>query len=260
MAFAGDIGCGNGVGSSVVAVADPPRHAVVLTYDDGPEPGGTDRILRVLDESAATATFFVLISRVRRYPSLLREVLSAGHEIGLHGLDHRRLTRLTAMDARLRTVAARSELEDATGRAVRWFRPPYGSQSASTWRAVTDAGMTPVLWQVECREWLPIPDAERLAGVRALCGEGAVVLAHDGCAGPLDGVDDPSPPPIDRGAFTRSLITVCDDNGWACMSLAAALGTGRLVVRTWLDPETPTANGNACVPHLQNRTAGGHDR
>ncbi|MGA8245859.1 MAG: polysaccharide deacetylase family protein, partial [Nocardioides sp.] len=80
-------------GSSVVGV-EPSSRSVVLTYDDGPTPGVTDQLLAVLAEADATATFFVLLTRVRPHLALLRELLAAGHEIGLHGPDHRRLTTL----------------------------------------------------------------------------------------------------------------------------------------------------------------------
>jgi peptidoglycan/xylan/chitin deacetylase (PgdA/CDA1 family) len=118
-------------GESVYAVEPGAgERPVVLTYDDGPEPGGTDAVLKVLAGHGVTATFFVLLSRTRRYPGLLSEVLAAGHEIGLHGVDHQRLTTLDPAHVAQRTADARHELEDTIGREVRWFRPPYGGQSA----------------------------------------------------------------------------------------------------------------------------------
>ena len=130
---------------SVVAVRTGQRTAVV-TYDDGPEPGGTDRVLTALASHAARATFFVLVSRARRYPGLLREVVAAGHEIALHGVDHRRLTSFPAAEVRRRCADGRAELEDLTGQRVRWMRPPYGAQTLSTSLAIRRAGLTPVLW------------------------------------------------------------------------------------------------------------------
>jgi peptidoglycan/xylan/chitin deacetylase (PgdA/CDA1 family) len=227
------------VGSSLVAVdtaGGTPN--IVLTYDDGPEPGGTDTVLRALAEADVTATFFVLLSRTRRYPSLLAEAVAAGHEIALHGLNHRRLTRLPASAVAARTIEAKHELEDMIGQPVQWLRPPYGSQTPATWRAVTDAGLTPVMWNVECREWLNLPEEVRLAQVRS-AEAGSVVLAHDGFASRLDGVDDGPPPPLDRGDFARSLIGICKSKGFVCSSLAHALRTGQPVLRVWLDEVSP---------------------
>jgi peptidoglycan/xylan/chitin deacetylase (PgdA/CDA1 family) len=224
------------VGSSVVAVDcldGPPT--VVLTYDDGPQPGGTDAILTALDDSGATATFFVLLSRVRRHDEMLRDVIAAGHEIGLHGPDHRRLTALDPKDVAVRTRVAKDELEDRTGRAVQWFRPPYGSQSAATWQAARDAGLTTVLWSLDCADWLDVPLADRLETLRPV-GAGSVVLLHDGYATVIDGVDDGRAPTFDRGELTRSVIEVCTGKGLACVSLGRALDTGRLVERARLMP------------------------
>jgi peptidoglycan/xylan/chitin deacetylase (PgdA/CDA1 family) len=227
------------VGASVVAVGSTRHPCAVMTYDDGPQPGDTEAVLGALSEFAATATFFMLVSRTRRYASLVDEVAAAGHEIGLHGLDHRRLTRLEPDVARRRIVDAKHELEDATGRAIRWFRPPYGSQSPATWTAVTDAGLTPVLWSAACMDWVEADDDERLAQVRGLRDSGAVILLHDGFAGRLDGVDDGAPPVIDRGKLSRSVLATCAAKGLRGCSMAEALQTGTPVHRTWLGDPAP---------------------
>ncbi|MEU4804666.1 polysaccharide deacetylase family protein [Actinosynnema sp. NPDC023587] len=214
-----------GVAGSVCAVRTEAPY-VVLTYDDGPDPAGTAEVLAALAESRATATFFVLLTRVRRFPGLLAEVAAAGHEIALHGPDHRRLTRLRPDEVARRTRDARAELEDLTGRRVRWFRPPYGAQSFGTWRAVTRCGLVPVLWGPELRDWADLPQAERLAGAVRSARAGSIVLGHDGFAGPGDGVDDGPAPTLDRGDLTRRLLHACAARGLAGRSLGDALEAG----------------------------------
>src|ERR1700743_2447553 len=81
----------------------PRRDLAVLTYDDGPQPGGTDRVLAALADAGSTATFFILVGRARRHPGLLADVVAAGHEIALHGVDHVRLTTLSPGVVRKRT-------------------------------------------------------------------------------------------------------------------------------------------------------------
>ena len=97
-----------GSGASI----SPGDGRVVLTFDDGPTAGETDLILPVLGGRGATATFFVLVNRARRSPGLLHEVRDAGHEIALHGPDHRPLTSFGAREVGRRTRDARHELED----------------------------------------------------------------------------------------------------------------------------------------------------
>lgn len=212
------------VGESVVGV-HPPTTAAILTYDDGPTPGITDALLTELDGAGGKATFFVMLSRVRRDSGLLRDILAAGHEIGLHGRDHRRLTQLPADGLQDLVADARRRLEDTAGVPVRWFRPPYGAQSRASWRAAVDAGLTPVMWSISCRDWLTLPPDDYLADVRHNSLRGQIVLLHDGYAEADDGVDDGPPPEIDRVALTRAVLARVADQGLSAVTLSAAVAS-----------------------------------
>lgn len=209
---------------SVRAVRGPDP-AVVLTYDDGPDPEGTPRVLDALAARGATATFFVLVDHAREHRHLLDRITTAGHELALHGLDHRRLTALPAAEVRRRTARGKAELEDLAGVRVSWFRPPYGAQTPATWLAVRSCGLQPVVWGPTAWDWLDLP-VEELAD-KALQGlhAGSVLLAHDGFA-----VDphDPNPlprPGFDRGKLTMAVLDALADRGWRGRSLSAALRT-----------------------------------
>lgn len=203
---------------------------VVLTYDDGPEPGGTDGVLTALAQAEVRATFFVLLTRVRRFPTLLDDVLAAGHEVALHGIDHRPLPDFGAREARRRCADGRAELEDRIGRPVRWLRPPYGRLTAGTHAAVSAAGMTPVLWGPSTRDTEPGTVAERAE--RAGAAAGAILLSHDGFAGGLtdvdDGVDDGPAPRFDRGAVAAEVIRRYRTAGLAPGTLGEAAAAGSL--------------------------------
>ncbi|WP_223692401.1 polysaccharide deacetylase family protein [Leifsonia poae] len=199
----------------------------VLTYDDGPVAGSTDRILAVLAERGATATFFMLLSRVRADPGLLAEVVAAGHEVALHGVDHRDLTTFPLDEVRRRMHDGRRELEDAAGRPVPWFRPPYGHQTFGVWRAIRAAGMTPVLWGPSTGDSRGDFDQEQRV-TAALTGamRGAILLAHDNFADALDGVDDGTPPLLDRADLLVRVLDGYAGLGLHARSLTAALATG----------------------------------
>ena len=223
----------------VVAPAGAPA-PVVLGYDDGPEPGGTDRVLAELQRAGVTATFFVLLTRVRRHPGLLAETVDAGHDVALHGADHVRPTDLDPRVLADRLRGAKEALEDAVQVPVRWYRPPYGAQSPRTWQAAVDLGLTPVLWSLHLDDWRAGTDEQRLSGLRAAAGAGHVVLAHDGFAGLDDGVDDGPAPQLDRGLLTRRLLAACAEKGWHPLSLADAVAAGHeLVRRPWPLPAGP---------------------
>lgn len=219
------------VGSLVAVRTNEP--VVVLTFDDGPETGGTEGVLSALDQHAATGTFFVLISRCRRNPGLLREVAAAGHEIALHGMDHRRLTGFPPAEVFRRTIDARSELEDLVGERVQWLRPPYGRQTLGSWRAVKRAGLLPVMWGPSTWDSQKVTDEQRLTAATRGIAAGSILLAHDGFAGPEDGVDDGPAPSIDRGVFMSAVLDEYQNLGLSGRSLADALVSGSEVLAAW---------------------------
>jgi peptidoglycan/xylan/chitin deacetylase (PgdA/CDA1 family) len=208
------------------------RDLVVLTYDDGPQPGGTDRVLAALADAGTTATFFVLVGRARRFPGLLADVVAEGHEIALHGVDHVRLTTLSAGQVRTRTRDGRRELEDLAGQRIRWFRPPYGAQRPATWAAIRAAGLESVVWSNDAKDWQDDPVTE-IAGRTTTAGSGSVLLLHDGYADAADGVDDGPPPGFDRGELCRRILTGFHERGLATSSLRDALTDGSAVRGAW---------------------------
>lgn len=222
----------SGFVGSVVAVKTTAPH-VVLTYDDGPEPGGTDSVLAALAERQATATFFVLLTRARAHPRLLEEVIAEGHEIALHGQDHRCLTQYGFEEVKRRTQSGKAELEDMTGRRLSWMRPPYGRQTLDSWRAVRAAGLEPVMWGPTTWDSRHILQSERVSKAMEGTVPGSILLAHDGYAGPADGVDDGPAPTVDRGDLTRRVLDGFSERGLHGRSLSASLQFGSPVRAAW---------------------------
>jgi peptidoglycan/xylan/chitin deacetylase (PgdA/CDA1 family) len=206
---------------------------VVLTYDDGPEPRSTESVLEALRERGTTATFFILVGRARRHPGLLADVVAAGHEIALHGADHRALTDFPRSAVVRRTADAKAELEDLAGRRVRWLRPPYGRQTLATWSAVRSNGLEPVLWGPTTFDSRDISQESRVAQALVGARPGAILLAHDGYADASDGVDDGPAPRLDRGDLIRRVLDAYAERGLSGSSLADALRHGSVVRGAW---------------------------
>jgi peptidoglycan/xylan/chitin deacetylase (PgdA/CDA1 family) len=217
---------------SVLAVRTSEPH-IVLTFDDGPQPGGTEPVLDALSIRGATATFFILVGRARRRRALLADIVSAGHEIALHGIDHRSLTDFRAAEVRSRTADGRAELEDLAGVPVRWMRPPYGRQTLSTWTAIRSTGLEPVLWGPTTFDSRSVSQKERVARAMRGAEAGAILLAHDGFADAGDGVDDGPAIDLDRGELTRLVLNAYAGRGLAGRSLGDALLTGTLHRGAW---------------------------
>ncbi|MGH3276117.1 MAG: polysaccharide deacetylase family protein [Streptosporangiaceae bacterium] len=162
-----------------------PRH-VALTFDDGPDPAATPGFAQLLSERGITATFFLLGEMVAREPLLTADLVAGGHEIGVHGWEHRYLTsrgpRATLDDLRRATEL----IENAAGIRPRLFRPPYGVLTGGALLAARHLGLAPVLWGTCGREWVPgATPASVYAEVASRLRGGVTVLLHDSdCTSP----------------------------------------------------------------------------
>lgn len=230
-------------GSSIIAVDTKSGSSdVVLTYDDGPEPQGTTAILDALEDHKATATFFVLLTRARKHPSIIKEILDQGHEIALHGVDHQSLTRFSSEEVYIRTCDAKTELENLISQPVRWFRPPYGHQSEASWQGIERTGLVPVVWNVQCGDWEDAisEDYEQyLVEVRNVSASGSIILMHDNFAEKVDGAADANRPLFDRGPLARKILKILEARGFTGCSLESALKTGDPTFEQWFKPQLP---------------------
>jgi peptidoglycan/xylan/chitin deacetylase (PgdA/CDA1 family) len=120
-----------------------------LTFDDGPDPELTPRILEVLAEHHATATFNMMGWNARNHPDLVRAVVAAGHELGNHTWTHMDLTRQSASQTRRQVDTGRRAIEAAGGAQVRWFRPPKGELTGAATCAAAALGQDLLLWSVD---------------------------------------------------------------------------------------------------------------
>jgi len=171
--------------------ADP--KAIVLTFDDGPDPDWTPRILDVLEQKKVPATFFVIGENALVHPELLRRLAADGFEIGNHSYTHPNLSQVSPLGVRLELNATQRLLEAYTGRSTRLFRAPYfGDAEPSTAdelvpaRIAQDAGYTIVGLHGDSEDWKrPGADAIVSNTINAVLGSNSdrtvnVVLLHDG--------------------------------------------------------------------------------
>lgn len=156
-----------------------PGH-VALTFDDGPDPKSTPAFLESLDRLGWRATFFMLGAMVRRAPSLAAEVAAAGHEIAVHGDEHRsEMFRGAGAIARDLSRAV-DTVSSATDRQLVWFRPPYGTLSAGGALAARRQRLRTVLWTTWGRDWRAEASPRSVvADVERHLTPGATVLLHD---------------------------------------------------------------------------------
>lgn len=151
-----------------------------LTFDDGPHARGTPAVLEVLSRENVHATFFLVGEQVRRNPGLAREIVDAGHTIGLHCDRHRNLLRLAPWQVREDVTRALHTIEEATGTSPELYRPPYGVLNAVALRFARTHGWRTLLWSHWGRDWEAWATlASITARVTDGARDGAVLLLHD---------------------------------------------------------------------------------
>jgi peptidoglycan/xylan/chitin deacetylase (PgdA/CDA1 family) len=181
--------------------AKSPGNKVALTFDDGPDPDVTPRLLDLLRARGVRATFFVLTDKAATCPELLRRIADEGHEIGLHFDRHDRLTQMSRGEARARVRVARDWLESVAG-PVRFFRPPFGSQNLSTYFIARAEGLDVVCWGVYAEDWCEQTAEMAASKVLGPIKAGDIVLMHDG----LEMPDGETPPTFDRVKMVEIIL------------------------------------------------------
>jgi peptidoglycan/xylan/chitin deacetylase (PgdA/CDA1 family) len=154
--------------------------AVAITFDDGPHPEGTPKMLEALAAAEATATFFVVGEQVAKRPALTRLILDQGHAIGLHGFQHRPHPLRKPQELVEDFTRGLAAIEDATGTTPRLHRPPFGIYSATSLRMTRERGLQPLLWSQWGKDWRKVTTPEQITGrATAEVKAGDVILLHD---------------------------------------------------------------------------------
>ena len=176
---------------------------LAITFDDGPNPAITPRLLDLLDRYNAKATFFLIGRYVRECPELVQETVARGHLIGNHTETHPNLFRLTPREIRIELRLCHGAISNALGSPPSWFRPPFGMRNPWVIPAARELGCRTVMWTLipgdwreKPAEWLiprlqPIADhGQRSRGSGsnpAVAGNGDVLCLHDGAHRQLNG-------------------------------------------------------------------------
>ncbi|MEI8235114.1 MAG: glycosyltransferase [Verrucomicrobiota bacterium] len=163
------------------------EHAITLTFDDGPDPKWTPKILDILKERGLKATFFILGCQAEAYPSLVRRIVQEGHEIGNHTYTHPNISEISKQQLRLEFNATQFLLQSITGRSTILCRPPYNADSSPATRKEIvplmqlqdELSYLVVLENIDTEDWAkPGADVilDRVKEQREL---GNIILLHD---------------------------------------------------------------------------------
>jgi len=166
---------GAGMLGSMTRVATE-QPIAALTFDDGPHPENTHKVLEILADHDAKATFFMLGERVARYPEVVEAVAKAGHTIGNHSWDHQRFPHLSSRQRRASIQACQKVLGE---HASNLLRPPFGDQDLPTKLDTLRLGLDMILWDVPGEDWFDHSGDEVYLALQSNLRPGSVILMHD---------------------------------------------------------------------------------
>lgn len=155
-------------------------NVVALTFDDGPDPRYTPRILDILEKESVRATFFVIGKNARKHPQILKRAIKMGNTIENHSWDHPQYHRLTSKQIKRQLVKTSEEIVRITGRKPVFFRPPRGAMSPKINQVVSQAGYRIAFWTDSVRASVIKEPRAEARDISRLAGNGTVILLHDG--------------------------------------------------------------------------------
>jgi len=149
---------------------------VALTFDDGPDPKLTPRLLKTLKKYHVHATFFEVGQSVARHPKISRAVLAGGNELGNHSWNHPNFNQIGTAKTVSQVNRTNRAIYQATGTLPQYVRPPYGNITATEGRAIEQ----PVVrWSVDSRDWAYLNSRKDINEVMKDTHGGDIVLMHD---------------------------------------------------------------------------------
>lgn len=153
---------------------------IMLTFDDGPHPDYTPKLLAILDRYKVPGTFFVVGSQAEKYPDLIKSEISAGHTVGNHTYHHVSLPKIPLNYVAEEITACGEVLKRITGRAPRFFRPPGGDYGPDIAELANMLGYSIVLWTDDPGDYNNLPKDQLMRKTLRDISPGGIILLHDG--------------------------------------------------------------------------------
>jgi len=208
------------------------EHQVAITFDDGPDPDWTPKILDILKAANVKAAFFLVGVNAEKYPGLVKRIVDEGHEIGNHTYYHPNLALAWPEHVRLELNATQLLLESITGRATTLFRPPYAADTQPSQiselvplQIAQELNYLVVLENIDPQDWAKPGADVILQRVKQQRRDGSIILLHDAGG--------------DRSQTVAALPRILDwlhTRGDTIVSLSTLLGTSRDAVMPLLQP------------------------
>jgi len=191
------------------------RRAVTLTFDDGPDPEWTPRVLDLLEREGVRGAFFLIGRRAEKASAIARRIARAGHDLGNHTWSHASLWRCGPRGTAREIHDGHTAIAQATGAPPRFFRPPWGKTNLAMFGELRRLGTPCVFWTVQPESRRPVDPAEQARRGTARARPGAIFDLHD-----ADGVPGAGERLV---AYLPTLIAGLRREGYALVPLGELL-------------------------------------
>lgn len=199
------------------------ERVVALTYDDGPNPPYTGRILDVLEEEHVHATFFLVGRAAHAYPTVVQREVRDGDAIGNHTWDHRHLIMMRRTQVRASLQQTDAAIYAAAHVHTRLMRPPFGARDWIVMQVARKLGYTVVMWDVPlARDWEYPPARVIAQRILPHVSDGAIIVLHDGNRGQLCAANHLPPHVCDRRSdieATRLIVENLKSQGYRFVTI-----------------------------------------
>lgn len=151
---------------------------ILLTFDDGPNPGTTEIILNILEKNKINAVFFCVGNNIKKYPALCKTVISAGHTIGNHTFNHKITTKLSKNEFDNEVDSVSKLLKEELNYEMRYFRPPHGKFNFKTKRELKRKNLKNIMWSLMTHDYKNDLNLVKFA-VRKYLNKNSIIVLHD---------------------------------------------------------------------------------
>ncbi|HTV74026.1 MAG TPA: polysaccharide deacetylase family protein [Candidatus Acidoferrales bacterium] len=226
---------GNQIWGHTLVHGPTDRRVVALTFDDGPNPPYTNRILDVLRATHVHATFFVVGRAAAAYPAVIRRIVREGNVVANHTWDHAHLYMQTRAQMRRELTRTSDLLYRICGVRTRLMRPPFGARDFAVLDEARKEGYTVVMWSVPLpADWEQPGDWTIVSRVVTHVHDGSIIVLHDGNEGLLCGTDGIPAQACNREqdvAATREIIRILRGRGYRFVTIPQLLALMRTADR-----------------------------
>lgn len=152
------------------------KKLIALTFDDGPNPNTTPKLLEILESKKIPVTFFALGENAQQYPEIIAQEAKNGHEVASHTWDHKDLQTLSIEEQKKEILNANKFINKITGQNISLYRPPYGSYNDNVLKITP---LTIINWSVDTNDWKYNTSEPVIENALNYAYDGSIILMHD---------------------------------------------------------------------------------